>query len=149
MSDPAQELLIAMCVSTFLVVLTVIIHYEVLRGLWHWVPRMQVPHRMRLLAVIFGAFFAHTVEVWCYALAFYLIDIVRPGTSFGGDIGGGFLGHLYFSAVSYTSLGLGDVYPLGMVRLITGVEALNGLLLIAWTASFTYLSMEKFWQNRR
>jgi hypothetical protein len=42
-------------------------------------------------------------------------------------------------------LGLGDIAPLGPVRLLAGVEALNGLLMIAWTASFTYLSMEKFW----
>ena len=49
--------------------------------------------------------------------------------------------------VSYTSLGLGDVWPTGVLRLITGLEALNGLILIAWSASFTYLSMEKFWED--
>ena len=26
-----------------------------------------------------------------------------------------------------------------------GVEALNGLLLIGWSASFTYLAMERYW----
>jgi hypothetical protein len=31
------------------------------------------------------------------------------------------------------------------MRLITGIEALNGLLLIGWSASFTYLAMQKFW----
>jgi hypothetical protein len=31
------------------------------------------------------------------------------------------------------------------VRLIAGVEALTGLLMIAWSASFTYVAMEKFW----
>jgi hypothetical protein len=51
--------------------------------------------------------------------------------------------------VSYTSLGLGDVYPQGGVRLLTGVEALVGLLMIAWSASFTYLSMEKYWPLHR
>jgi hypothetical protein len=37
------------------------------------------------------------------------------------------------------------VFPLGPVRLLSGVEALNGLMLIGWSASFTYLTMEKFW----
>jgi hypothetical protein len=32
--------------------------------------------------------------------------------------------------------------------MITGVEALSGLLLIGWSASFTYLSMQKFWSIR-
>jgi hypothetical protein len=52
---------------------------------------------------------------------------------------------LYFSAETYTSLGFGDIVPSGPLRLLAGVETLNGLLLIGWSASFTYLSMERFW----
>jgi len=52
---------------------------------------------------------------------------------------------IYFSAETYTSLGFGDVTPVGHMRLLVGVEALNGLLLVAWSASYTYLSMERFW----
>ncbi len=52
---------------------------------------------------------------------------------------------LYFSVVTYTSLGFGDQIPVAHARLIAGVEALNGLLLIGWTASFTYLAMERYW----
>jgi len=37
------------------------------------------------------------------------------------------------------------VFPIANVRLIAGVEALTGLMLIGWSASFTYLAMEKFW----
>jgi hypothetical protein len=47
--------------------------------------------------------------------------------------------------VGYTSLGFGDFTPVGPIRLLAGAEALNGLLLIGWSASFTYISMEKFW----
>lgn len=56
-----------------------------------------------------------------------------------------FSASLYFSAETYTSLGFGDLTPNGPVRLLAGVEALNGLLLIGWSASFTYLCMERFW----
>jgi hypothetical protein len=31
------------------------------------------------------------------------------------------------------------------MRLIAGIESLNGLVLIGWSASFTYLTMEEFW----
>jgi diguanylate cyclase (GGDEF)-like protein len=31
------------------------------------------------------------------------------------------------------------------MRLLAGAEALNGLLLIGWSASFIYISMERFW----
>ena len=52
---------------------------------------------------------------------------------------------MYFSAETCTSLGSGDLTPNGPVRLLAGVEALNGLLLIGWSASFTYISMGRFW----
>jgi hypothetical protein len=57
----------------------------------------------------------------------------------------GFQDCLYFSVVTYTSLGFGDHVPVSHARLIAGVEALNGLLLIGWSASFTYLAMERYW----
>jgi hypothetical protein len=49
------------------------------------------------------------------------------------------------SAETYSSLGFGDVIPFGAIRLVAGVEALNGLLLIGWTASYVYIAMERFW----
>ena len=58
------------------------------------------------------------------------------------------LDYFYFSIVSYTSLGLGDVFPHGHVRFLTGLEALNGLMLIAWSASFAYLAMGRLWPWR-
>jgi hypothetical protein len=37
------------------------------------------------------------------------------------------------------------VYPVGKMRLIAGIEALTGLLMIGWSASFTYLQMSRNW----
>ena len=52
---------------------------------------------------------------------------------------------LYFSAETFTSLGFGDIVPTGSLRLLAGFEALNGLLLIGWSASYIYISMERYW----
>ncbi len=138
-------MLIVIVASLILVALTTLIHYEVLRGLHVLLPQLRIPARTKLLAVIFGTSLAHAVEIALYAVfLFALIHYVDVG-----DLSGArtttFLECLYFSAETYTSLGLGDIAPLGPVRLLAGVEALNGLLMIAWSASFTYLSMEKFW----
>ena len=54
-------------------------------------------------------------------------------------------GYMYFSAETYTSLGFADVTPDGSVRLLVGTEALNGLLLIGWSASILCNFMERFW----
>ena len=35
------------------------------------------------------------------------------------------------------------------MRLLAGVEGLLGLLMIGWSASFTYLMMEKLWLDHR
>ena len=94
---------------------------------------------------VFAAFAAHTVEVWVYAIAYYVfVDLLHLGR-FSGDIEPDLFDFLYFSVVVYTSLGFGDILPIGHARLLAGVEALVGLLMIGWSASFTYLSMEKFW----
>jgi hypothetical protein len=56
-----------------------------------------------------------------------------------------FIDWLYFSSSTYTSLGFGDIVPVQDLRMLSSAEVLNGLVMIGWTISFTYLTMEKFW----
>ena len=92
-----------------------------------------------------GVFAAHTAEGWVFAIACWLmIACWQPGVLSGGSQHSIFE-FAYFSVVVYTSLGFGDIQPVAHVRLIAGVEALVGLLMIGWSASFTYLMMERFW----
>jgi len=131
---------------TILVALTILVHYEVLRLTSAVIPELgRIKPRGRVVLVVFACFAAHTIEVWLFAIAYYLfVDMLGLG-GFGGPHHGTVIDYVYFSAVTYTSLGFGDVYPIDNVRLIAGVEALTGLLMIGWSASFTYLAMEKFW----
>ena len=135
----------AMIASVILVAITLLVHYEALRITSDWLPRLRMPPRWRIVFVVFAAFAAHTVEVWVYAVAYYIfVDMLHLGR-FAGEGDPGLFDLVYFSVVTYTSLGYGDILPLGQVRLIAGVESLAGLLMIGWSASFTYLAMEKFW----
>ena len=135
----------AMIASVILVAATLLIHYEALRIVSDLLPRLAIPPRWRIVFVVFAAFTAHTIEVWVYAISYYLfVDVLHLGR-FTGDIEPDLFDFLYFSIVVYTSLGFGDILPVGHARLLAGVEALAGLLMIGWSASFTYLSMEKFW----
>ena len=136
---------ITLLACALLIALTTAIHYEVMRGLNGGLPRLRLPDRFKLLVVIIVAFFAHALEILLYGLATYaLIAFFGAGTLVGTS-SPSLAGCLYFSAEAYTSLGLGDLVPSGPVRLLAGVEALNGLLLIGWSASFTYIAMERFW----
>ena len=130
-----------------LIALTTLIHYEVLSGLNVRLPGLGIPVRTKLLVVIFAAFVAHALEIALYGLAlFLLVGWAGVGSLVGP--GGPALGNcMYFSAETYSSLGFGDLIPTGPVRLLAGVEALNGLLLIGWSASYAYIAMQRFWTD--
>ena len=131
--------------SFVLVVLTCAFHYEVLRLTSDIVPHLRIRARARVPGIIFIALLSHLIQAGIYAATFMVaVEFLRLGEFQGTDVNG-FLDYLYFSLVTYTSLGLGDVFPTGHIRILTGVEALNGLLMIAWTGAFTYLAMGKLW----
>ena len=136
---------VAIC-SLLLLVLTTIIHYEALRLLGSSLPRIDVPARSKLIVVILATFFAHALEMLLYGGAFFLLVNRLELGGLGGQAQVSIAHSLYFSAETYTSLGFGDVVPTGAIRLLAGAEALNGLLLIGWSASYIYLSMERYWQ---
>lgn len=131
-----------------LVIATTVLHYEVLGWLNSGLAALAMPPRAKLVVVILVMFVAHAAEIALYGASLYLLvdwggaGSVVSSTAFT-------LSHaMYFSAETFTSLGFGDLTPVGPIRMLVGVEALNGLLLIGWSASFTYLSMERFWQQR-
>jgi len=143
-----RRMLTVVFACALLVALTTVLHYEVLGGLNAILPRLRIPDRTRLLVVMLGSFCAHAAEILLYGLALYaVVRFAQVGTLQGGT-GFSLANCLYFSAETYTSLGFGDLTPSGPTRLLAGVEALNGLLLIGWSASFTYLAMERFWKRR-
>jgi voltage-gated potassium channel Kch len=130
-----------------LLVATTVIHYEVLRLMTMGLPVLHMRGRAKLLVVIFSAFIAHAIEIVLYAIAFYLLAHYTGAGTLGAPSQLSFSRSVYFSGETYTSLGYGDIVPRGILRLLAGMEALNGLLLIGWTASYTYIAMERFWDN--
>jgi hypothetical protein len=40
-------------------------------------------------------------------------------------------------------------YPIGNLRLLASIETINGLLLIGWSTSFTFLGMQRYWDDGR
>lgn len=140
-------MLVVVASCLFLIALTTLIHYEVLCGLHVGLPKLRIADRTKLLVVIFAAFVAHAVEISLYGLTLYGLIRYMGAGSLSGAGEASLLDCLYFSAETYSSLGLGDIAPSGPVRLLAGVEALNGLLLIAWSASYAYLAMERFWPS--
>jgi len=66
-------------------------------------------------------------SIVAYALAFMHTPLIGPD----GPIEGNFLEALYFSTVTFTTLGYGDIRPEGISRLLAGTEAVVGIFTIS------------------
>jgi len=124
----------------------VLIHYECLRLLNDRVPNLKiVSTRAKVLVALVGALASHLLQIAIFALAYYMLKDKFGMGGFGGAFEDALSSFLYFSSETYTTLGFGDIYPTGSLRMICGIESLVGLLMVSWTASFTYLEMRRYW----
>jgi len=139
---------VAFVITLALVVACIFIHYELLRMVSVAMPKMHGSARRRLLSAIGVVFMAHILEISLFAIAFALMQHRWGLGEIAGAIEGSWVDFFYFSAASYTTLGMGDLFPTGHLRFVAAIESLTGLILIAWSASFTYLAMNKFWGMR-
>ncbi|MGA7179276.1 MAG: ion channel [Thiobacillaceae bacterium] len=137
---------IILVICTALVLATTLVHYEYMRVLSALLPRLRTSGRMRVMVGMLGLFVAHTTEIILYGLAYYYLRDKDALGNFGGHFADTLSTFFYFSAETYTSLGFGDIIPVGPLRIVCGTEALNGLLMIGWSASFSYIFMEHFWK---
>ena len=138
-------MLAILTLNTVVIAIVVVIHYEFMYRFTLLMPRMKIRHRFRIVLGVLGALVAHTIEIWIFALSFFWMHHEDGWGEFRGNFEGSLLDCVYFSFTSYTTLGFGDIEPHGPLRYLTGLEALTGLLLITWTASFLYLEMTRYW----
>ncbi len=141
--------MIAMLISIVLVALTILIHYEALRLTSRSFVHMHIPARARIIVVLAVAQLSHALQVLLYAFVYLWLHHLDGNEFISGAETFDLEHAFYFSISSYTTLGIGDLVPQGQLRIISGIEALNGLVMVGWTASFTYISMEKFWHLHR
>lgn len=145
-----METFFVICMSSLMVMLTSLIFYEILRLTWNRLGTVHRFLRLRIMWVIIAIFAGNSIAVWLYALVYWLGLMVFPSLGeFTGILEHNFYDALYFSASTYSSLGYGDIVPTGPIRMMASIEVLNGLVMISWSASFTYLAMEKFWDLHR
>lgn len=136
--------------TIFVISLVIGLHYEVLRACIGFLPAVSHRRRQRVVILILVILCTHAVEIWLFAFGYY--GLLRWDSY--GSIAGvieivTLFDYAYFSAMVYTTVGFGDVYPLGPIRFMTGMEALTGLVMITWSASFTFLEMQRDWPAGR
>ena len=127
------------------ILLSTSVHYFFLRHLndGGWLAS-RYPH-LRLGYGVLMALIAHSIDVSLFAIA-YLISIRLGFGTLEGEFTGTAADYVYFSYAAFTTVGFGDITPTGPLRLLAGVEALTGLVLITWTASYLYIEMTRLWK---
>jgi len=145
-------MIFAFIINSILVAMAIMSHCEMLYQLSRLMPTLRIKHRYRLIVGIFGALMAHIAEIWMFAFGYYfIVRFTSLGSLIAFDSGESvhsIMNCIYYSFITYTTLGFGDVIPTGSLRFLTGLEALTGLVLITWTASFMYFEMQKYWDNQ-
>lgn len=135
-------------ITATLVVTAVVLHYETLERLNYSISSWRLKQRPRVLALIIFIMVLHIAEIWIFGIGIYLTAQFPNLGHIAGVEPLMLLDAIYVSAVTYTTVGYGDLTPDGPIRLILGTEALTGFVLVTWSASFTYLEMQRYWRSR-
>lgn len=125
-----------LALATGMVGVTVLIHFWglilLLRIMGHTGSRLQadrshVGQAAMVVMVVFGIFGLHTVQIWLYAVLYMWLGALpslEPA--------------LYFSTVTFVAVGYGDVVLPTTWRMLSAIEAANGVILIAWSTAFLF-----------
>ena len=100
-----------------------------------------------MLVLIFIVLLAHVAEIWMFGVGYFLLS---RNFALGGLTGlptTELPDFVYFSAVTYSTLGFGDAVPVGPIRFLAGLESLTGFVMITWSASYTFLEMQRDWRR--
>ena len=129
---------------TFLaVILCIGLHFTALLLTTRLLAHFHGRHPASIVLSLLLAVIAHLLEILIFAVAWQTMFSMGLIT-FSID-SPTFLDLVYFSGTTYTTIGYGDILLIGNGRTMAVVEGVMGLVLIAWTASFTYYEMNRKW----
>jgi hypothetical protein len=135
-------------VTALTVALAVLVHYEGLRWISARLNHLTTVRRRKVLFGVYGVVLLHVAEIWLFGTSMWALIQIPEAGGLTGTASASFLEVVYLSANTFTTVGFGDVVPVGAVRFLCGTEALTGFILITWSASFLYLEMREFWKLR-
>ncbi|HMB73313.1 MAG TPA: potassium channel family protein [Gammaproteobacteria bacterium] len=142
-SNPQTWIVVA--VTLIIVTLCIGLHYEILVHCRRYLNQLTDRRRRRVLVLILLILLAHSLEIWLFGIGYALLLEVFDGGELAGAVMNSYVDYVYYSAVVFTTVGFGDITPHGPIRFLTGMEALAGLVMITWSASYTFLEMQRDW----
>ena len=134
-------------IGATLVTLTVVIH-AIGTTLWirhigqryadekSWRRRTAIAILIRTVLILMAL---HAIEIMLWAGSYILLLPAGELASFEQAV--------YFSIVTFTTLGYGDITLSEGWRMLSGIEALNGIMLIGWTTAMLFAVVQRMWRG--
>ena len=86
--------------------------------------QLRQTHLYRVSGIVLLMFLASLIEVLVWAIAYLALNAIE-----------GFEQAFYFSMVTFTTLGYGDIVLEERWRLLASFEAANGIIIFGWTTA--------------
>ena len=138
-------MLLEIIFGSAMIVLTTLIHgvftmigVEYLRD---YIDRHHQPaliwSTLRLAVFILWIFLATIIEVWSWAVLYVFLGAFESIAT-----------AVYFSTVTFTTLGFGDIVLDEEWRLLSSFEAANGLLMFGWSTALVFVGVQWTYEDR-
>jgi hypothetical protein len=127
--------LLAACVIVQSAGMLVLVHW--LAGVRQVLESPSAPRRVWLLLRVFlWIVLLHLIQVGLWAVVYWLAHEVPTLET-----------AVYFSLVTYTTIGFGDVVLGPGWRVLAGIEGLTGVLLIGWSTAFVFAIVHRMYEH--
>ncbi len=130
------NIIIAAC----MLVATTVIHASgmvLVRQVFDWKKDRSIKRLTRIYlvsGVVILMFLASLLEVLVWAVTYLTLNAIQ-----------GFERALYFSMVTFTTLGYGDVVLAEQWRLLSSFEAANGIIMFGWTTAIVIAAVQRLY----
>jgi hypothetical protein len=128
-------------------IVCVLFQYEALVLVWRKLSAHEGHRRVKVLYGILSVILLHVFEICIFGATIWLLIQWPAAGRLQGPESSDIFECIYLSATTFSTVGFGDIAPVGPIRFLSATEALAGFVLITWSASFTYLEMQKFWRG--
>jgi hypothetical protein len=97
-----------------------------------------VSSTLKLAVFVLWMFLATIIEVWIWATLYLVLGALATLEK-----------AVYFSTVTFTTLGFGDITLDEEWRLLSSFEAANGLLMFGWTTALVFAAVQWVYAGRK
>ena len=125
-------MLIQLVLATAMVLGTVLFHLvglaalvKLLRSHSRFFRRLRIMPLTLLMTATLGIIAIHTLEIWAFALLYLELGALH-----------GFEEALYFSTVTYSTIGYGDIVMPHGWRILGAIEGAAGIIMLGWSTAF-------------